>query len=214
MNRRACVLLTVFLLIGSLSACGDKASSSKAGAKRQEKSYAISQNEQQQSSQKQKSYQIIFDKFEKSPTFDYNSKEVELLTACFEGINIQIKPGQEFSHSATASADIWSMSLKMTGQYGETTYRDGVISALKGQMEFSAENSDPRSFITYKFSGPFVLPFETLRPTDPDHESIRIGQADVVGERESYLEYYESGNFNKSLKPPEDFLFTVDAVED
>jgi hypothetical protein len=101
----------------------------------------------------------------------------------------------------------------MTGQYGETKYRDGTIPALKGQMEFSAENSDPRSFTTYKFSGPFVLPFETLRPTDPNHESIRIGQSEVVGEREAYLKYFEHGEFARELKLPENFLFTVEDIK-
>ena len=213
MNKKALVLFTAFLFALLLAACSDKDGSPKAHAEQQGKSDAVSQDGQQLSAQKQKSYQIIFDKFEKSPTVDYNFKEVELLTACLKGINAQIRFGQEFTHSATASADGWAMSLKMTGQYGETKYRDGVIPALKGQMEFSAENSDPQSFTVYKFSGPFVLPFETLRPVYPEHESIRIGQSEVVGERAAYLEYFEHGEFTRELKPPEEFLFTVNVTE-
>jgi len=213
MNKKALVLFAAFLFALLLAACSDKDGSPKAGAEGQGKSDTVSQDGQQQSSQKQKSYQIVFDKFEKSPTFDYRFNEVELLTACLKGINAQIQPGQEFSHSATASEGSWSMSLKMTGQYGETKYRDGVIPALKGLIEFSAENSDPRSYTTYKFSGPFVLPFETLRPVYPEHEIIRIGQSEVVGEREAYIKYFEYGEFKKELKPPENYLFMVKASE-
>lgn len=212
MKKKVLVLFVAFAVALLLAACSDKNSSLKADAEQQEKNNAVSQNDQQQSSQKQKGYRVVFDKFEKNPTVDYNFKEVELLTACLKGINTQVRSGQEFSHSATASADSWSMSLKMTGQYGETKYRDGMIPALKGQMEFSAESSDPRSFTTYKFSGPFVIPFETIRP-DPNHESIRIGQSEVVGEREARIEYFEHGESTRKLTPPENFLFTVEASQ-
>lgn len=213
MIKKAFMLLIVFMLMLFLAACSDKGGSQKSGAEQQEKSNTASQAGQQKSAKGSKGYQIKFSKFVKRPSFDYNFKEAELLAACLKEINAEVRPGQEFSHSATASVDSWSMSLKMTGQYGETKYRDGMIPALKGQMEFSAKNSDSRSYTTYKFSGPFVLPFATLRPTDPDHETIRIGQAEVVGEREKYLQYYEHGKFDKEMKPPEDFLFTAQAIE-
>ncbi len=213
MTKKAFILLIALLML-FLVACRDKSGFSETDAEQQGKSNTASQSEQQQQSSKEpQGYQIKFSKFVKSPTFDYHFKEAELLTACLKGINAEIRPGQEFSHSSSASEGSWSMSLKMTGQYGETKYRDGVIPALKGQMEFSGESNDPRSGISYKFSGPFVLPFATLRPVDPDHETIRIGQADVVGEREKYLEYYEYGEFEEKIKPPEEFLFIVNALE-
>jgi hypothetical protein len=34
---------------------------------------------------------------------------------------------------------------------------------------------------------------------------------EVVGERESYIEYYENDEKKETIKPPEDFMFTVNA---
>lgn len=53
----------------------------------------------------------------------------------------------------------------------------------------------------------------TLRPTDSNHESIRIGQSEVVGERAAYLKYFEHGEFARELKSPENFLFTVEDIK-
>lgn len=213
MRKKALVIMAVILML-LLTGCGDNGASKKSGADPQGDSNAAAQAEagqEKQAGKSAKGYHIKFSKYVKHPTVDFNYKEVELLTACLAGINADIRPGQEFTHSASASAGDWSMSLKMTGKYGETKYRDGVIPALKGQMEFTGKSSKP--WMVYKFSGPFVLPFATLRPLYPDHETITIGQAEVVGGRESYLEYYEYEEFKKKVGPPEAFLFTVTVLE-
>jgi hypothetical protein len=202
-------MMALFLAL-TLAACGDDGESGKSGADllTGQKNGSTSVAEEKLGGKGAQSYQIKFGKYFKQPTFDYYFQEVELLTECLKGINAEIRPGQEFSYTSSASVEGWSMSLKMTGQLGETTYRDGMIPALKGQMEFSASHSDGRS--SMKFSGPFVLPFATLRPLDPDYETLRIGYEDVVGEKKARITYYYDNILDKEYDPPEAFWFTVE----
>lgn len=211
MKRKLSLAMTVLLVLCTLlTGCGgDEAS----GADLLPEENGGAQDEGQENQGNggsPESYHIKFSKYYKIPTIDFHKQEVALLTGLFSGIDAEITPGQEFTYSASASAEGWSATLEMTGVLGETNYRDGVIPALKGTMEFAATHSDGQS--KYEFSGPFVLPFATLRPMDPDHETLKIGYQDVVGERSAKIKYYLGGELDGENPPPEDFRFTVEPV--
>lgn len=211
--KKIFTLMTVLMLVFSLVGCGGGDSPQKSGADLLEESNEGAQGAEQatQGDKDVKGYHIKFGKYYKMPTIDYYKQEVALLTALFSGIDADILPDGEFVHSASASAEGWSATLSMAGTLGETNYRDGVIPALTGTMEFAAEHSDGRS--RYEFSGPFVLPFATLRPLDPDYETMEIGFKDVMGDREAKIQYYFDGALDRENSPPEDFWFMVEPIK-